>query len=151
MMIPRCEDVLALDVQQTRKLSQHRALVIIGVTKTQVNSISLVIQLRMSGTRLPDKIRDAIHLFLAFGGKPFKAVGIEDETRLGLVRGKIYELRQDRMSRRKQFGMIACASIVPNTERFPLIAVFSPPENVPFSCQNEVRTDRQREFRHTLF
>src|SRR3954471_7731198 len=101
MMIPSCEDVLARDIQQTRKLRKRRALVIIGMTKTKVNSIPLVIQLRMSGTRLVHKIRNAVHLFLTFRGEPFKSGGIVDETRLGLRGSKIYELRQHRTSRRK--------------------------------------------------
>src|SRR2546423_10230615 len=145
MMIPCCEDVLARDIQQTRKLSQRRALVIIGVTKTQINAIPLVIQLRISGPRPANEIGETIHLFLGFGGEPFESLGIVDETRLGMAGGKIYELREHRISRRKQIGVIARTSIVPVAERFPLIAVFSWSENVTFRGENEVRTNGQGE------
>src|SRR3954451_13662428 len=47
--------------------------------------------------------------------------------------------------------MIARTTIVPVAERFPVIAVFSWPENVTFSCEDEVGTNRQREFRQAFF
>src|SRR4029453_7464872 len=111
----------------------------------------LIIQLRMSGARPPDKIRDAIHLFLAFGGEPFKSLGVIDQTRFRLIRGEVHEFSQHGVSRRKQFGMIAGTSVVPITERFPLIAVFSWTENIAFGRENEIRTNRQRELGKSCF
>ena len=75
------------------------------MTETQVNPIALVIQLRMARTGLSDEIRDAIHLFLAFCGEPFKSFGVIDQTRFRLIRREIHEFSQDRTSRRKQVGM----------------------------------------------
>src|SRR5262245_38742979 len=96
----------------------------------------------MVRTRLPDEADDAVHLFLAFGGEPFKAFGIVDQTRFRLISSEIHEFRQDRMSRRKQVGMISRASLVPIAERFPFLVVSSRTENIAFSRQNEIRTNR---------
>src|SRR5205823_11680427 len=61
MVIASRENVFARDIQQTRQLSERRAFVVISVTKTQVNPIPLVIELRMARTRLPNEVRDAVH------------------------------------------------------------------------------------------
>src|SRR5262245_43387360 len=140
-MIARREDVFAHDSQQTSQLSQRSALVIIDVTKTQVNSVALVAELRMPGARLPYEVRDAIHLFLAFGGEAFEALGIVDQTCFRLVRGEIDEFSQHGISRRKQLRVIARASIIPVTERFPLFAILSRTKNVALSSENEIRTN----------
>src|SRR5215471_9413819 len=141
-MIPRCEDIFPRNVQQTRKLSQRRPLVIIGVTKTQINPVALVSQLGMACARPPDKIRYTIHLFLAFGGEPFDSFEIVDQTRFGLIRNEIHEFSQDGTSRRKQVGMIARATLVPITERFPFLANPSRTKNVSLGGENEIRTNR---------
>src|SRR5262249_52113848 len=141
-MIPSCEDVFPRNVQQTRKLSQRRPLVVIGVTKTQINPIALVSQLGMARTRPLDKIRYTIHLFLAFGGKPFDSLGIVNQTRFGLIRNEIHEFSKDRTSRRKQVGMIARATLVPITERFPFLAIPSRTKNVSLGSENEIRANR---------
>src|SRR5215469_8333475 len=141
MMVPRCKDVFARNIQQTRKLCERRALVIIGVTKTQVDSIPLVIQLRMAGTCLPDKIRKAVHLLFAFGDEPFQSLRIVDQTRFGLSCNEIHEFSQDRTSGQKQIGVISRATLVPITERFPFLAIPSRTKYVSFSGENEVRTN----------
>src|SRR5436190_5116466 len=115
---------------------------VISVTETQVNPIALVIQLRMPRTGLPNEVRDAVHLFLAFGGKPFNAFGIVDQTRFRLVRSEIHEFSEHGTSRRKQIGMISRASLVPIAERFPSLAVWSGTKNVAFGRENEIRTNR---------
>src|SRR5215212_1523065 len=99
----------------------------------------------MARTRLPDEVRDAVHLFLAFGGEPFQAFEVVDQTRFRLIRGEIHEFSQDRPSRSKQVGMIARASVVPIPERFPLLTVSCPTENVAFGREDEIRTNRERE------
>src|SRR4029077_18930516 len=98
----------------------------------------------MARTGLPDEIRDAVHLFLAFCGEPFKSFGVVDQTRFRLIRGKVHEFSQDGTSRGKQVGMIARASVVPIAERFPFLAVLSRTKNVAFGCENEIRTNRYR-------
>src|SRR6185295_6468240 len=103
--------------------SQRRAFVVVSVTETHVNPIALVIQLRMARARLPNKICDAVHLFLAFGGEPFKAFRIVNQTRFRLILNEIDEFSQDGTSRRKQVGMIARTSLIPVTERLPFLAV----------------------------
>jgi hypothetical protein len=65
------------------------------MTKTQVNSVPLIIQLRMPGLRLPDKIRDALYLLFAFGSQPFKSRQIVEETRFCLFRHEIHKLGQN--------------------------------------------------------
>src|SRR5258707_14126881 len=105
----------------------------------------------MTRTGLSDEVRDAIHLFLAFCGEPFKAFGVIEQTRFRLIRGEIHEFSQDRTSRGKQVGMIARASLVPIAERFPFFAVLSWTKNVAFGRENEIRTNRQRELGETFF
>ena len=46
VMIARREDLFARDIDQAGKLSERRAFVVIGMTKTQVNRVALVIELR---------------------------------------------------------------------------------------------------------
>src|SRR5215510_16184858 len=105
----------------------------------------------MARTCLPNKIRDAFHLFLAFGGEPFKAFGIIDQTSFGLIRCEIHELSQHRTSSRKQVGMISLASLVPIAERLPFLTVSSRPKNFAFPPENEIRTNREREFGDAFF
>src|SRR5436190_1981980 len=93
----------------------------------------------MARTRLPNEVRDAIHLFLAFRGESFKAFRIIDQVRFRLIRGEIHKFSQDGTSRRKQVGMIACASLVPIAERFPSLAVLSRTKNIALGRQDEIR------------
>src|SRR5262245_42958298 len=123
---------------------------VVSVTEPQVNPISLVIQLWMARTRLPDEVCDAVHLFLAFSGEPFKAFQIVDQTRFRLARSEVHEFSQDGTSRRKQVGMIARASLVPIAERFPFLAILSRTKNVAFGGQNKIRTNRQCELGETF-
>src|SRR5262245_43067075 len=95
------------------------------MTEAQVNTVALVIQLRMARTCLTNKVRDAVHLFFAFGGEPFKAFGSIDQTRFGLIASKIHKFSQDGTGGRKQVGMIARASLIPISERFPFLAILS--------------------------
>src|SRR5713101_6521446 len=67
VMIARGENVFARDVDQTRELAERRALVIIGVTKTKVNGVALVIEFRLSGPGLVDESRHPIHFFIVRG------------------------------------------------------------------------------------
>ena len=105
----------------------------------------------MARTRLPDKVRDAVQLFLAFGGEPFQAFGVVDQTRFRLIRGEIHEFSQDGTSRRKQVGMIARASVVPIAERFPFLTLSCRTKNVAFGRENEIRTNRERELGDAFF
>src|SRR5256714_11548383 len=141
MMVPRCKDVCARNSEQASQLCERRDIVISGVTKTQVYSIPLVIQLRMAGTRLPDKIGNAVHLFFAFGNEPFQSLRIVDQTRFSLICNEIHEFSQDRTSGQKQIGVIPGATLVPITERFPFLAIPSRTKNVSLSGENEVRTN----------
>src|SRR5262249_24566923 len=105
----------------------------------------------MARTGLLDEIRDAVHLFLAFCGEPFKAFGVIEQTRFRLIRGEIHEFSQDGTSRRKQIGMIARASLVPIAERFPFLAALSWTKNVALSRQDEIGPNRQRELGEPFF
>src|SRR5437763_5394919 len=104
----------------------------------------------MARTRLPNEVRDAVHLFLAFRDESFKAIGIVDQTSFRLVRSEIHEFSQHGTSRRKQFGMISRASLVPIAEWFPFLAVWSGTENIALGRQDEIRTNRQGELGETF-
>ena len=81
-MIAGREDVVARDFDQACQLSECRAFVIIGVAKTQVNTVPLVIKLWMPGSCLLDKFGNVFHLFFIFGREAFETIGIVDKTRL---------------------------------------------------------------------
>src|SRR5947207_15511063 len=105
----------------------------------------------MARTRLPNEVRDAVHLFLAFRGESFKAFRIIAQARFRFIRGEIHKFSQDGTSRRKQVGMIACASLVSITERIPSRGVLSSTSNIALGRQHEIRTNRQREHGETFF
>ena len=104
----------------------------------------------MASTRLTDELRDAVHLFLAFGGEPFKALRIVDQTRVRLILNEIDEFSQDGTSRRKQVGMIARASLIPVAERLPFLAVLARTKDVAFGRENEIRTNWKCELGKTF-
>ena len=54
-MIAGREDVVARDFDQASQFSQRRAFVVIGMAKTQINTVPLVIKLGMCGACLLDK------------------------------------------------------------------------------------------------
>ena len=73
---------------------------------------------------------------------PSKSREIVDETRFRLFRHEIHEFSEHGISRGKQFGVIARATLVPFTERLPILAIPSRAKNVAFGGENEVRTNR---------
>ena len=97
-MIAGREDVVARDVDQARQLSQRRPFVVIGVAKTQVNAIPLVIKFWMRGPGLFDKSGNVFHLFFIFGREAFETIGIVNETRLCFLSHVVDYLSEDRLS-----------------------------------------------------
>jgi len=50
-MVARRENVFARNLQEARQLGERRAFVVISVTKTQIDCVPLVIQVRVLGSR----------------------------------------------------------------------------------------------------
>ena len=119
---------------------------VISVTKTQINCVALVIQFRVLGSRLFNKLGDAPHFFVVLCDKAFKTLGgVVNKTRLRLSRHEIHHFGEYRVSRRKQLGVIACAAFVPVAKRLPFVSVLSGTKNIALSREDEVRADRQCE------
>ena len=137
------ENVFARDFQQTRQLSECRALVVISVTKPQPDRVALVIQLRMLASRLLDKFGYACHFFIILRDKAFKSFGIVNETCFGLSRYEIHDFGKNRVSRRKQLGVIAGTPLVPIAERLPFISILPGTENIALGRKNEIWADRE--------
>src|SRR2546428_4356442 len=55
------------------------------MTKTQINCVALVIQLRMLGPRSFDKVRDALHFFVVLRNQTFEPFPIVKETRFSFL------------------------------------------------------------------
>ena len=94
-MIAGREDVFAPDFDQARQLSERRAFVVIGVAKTQVNAVSLVIKLWMPGSCLLDKFGNVFHLFFTFGREAFETIGIVDKTGLCFLTHVVDDFSED--------------------------------------------------------
>src|SRR5436190_10031296 len=100
-MIAGGENVFARDVDQTCKLSERRAFVIIRVTKTKINRVALIIKLRVLAARAFDELDDTIHFSLIFRSQTFQA--LREVKQLGL-RVLVYEIDyfgQDRLGEGK--------------------------------------------------
>ena len=150
-MIARRENVFARNTQKTGQLAERCSFVIISVTKTQINCVALVIQLRMLGPRSFDKVRDALHFFVVLRNQTFEPFAIVKETRFSFLSYEIHELSNDRLNRRKQLRVIARAACVPVAKRFPVVSVSSRTKNIALSREDEVRADRECEIREAGF
>ena len=76
MMIAGGENVIARDLDQARELGQGCAFVIIGVAKSKINRVALIIELRFFRARLFDEFHDAVHFLVAFGSQAFQSLGV---------------------------------------------------------------------------
>src|SRR6266436_770463 len=145
MMVARRENVFSRNPQEARQLGERRALVVISVTKTQINCIPLVIQVRVLGSRSFDKLDDARHFFIVLCHKPFKTLGVVNKTRLGSSVYEIHDFGKDRVSRKKQFGVVSRAPLVPIPKWLPFVSVLAGAKNIAFGCKDEIWTDGECE------
>src|ERR1700688_5023081 len=111
---------------------------VISVTKSKVNPVPLVIKLRVLRSRLLDKFGDALHLCLVFRCKTLKAY-------------EIHNLRENRVSRRKQLGVVPGAALVPVAERFPFVSILPGTKNIALCSENEVWLNRECEIGEARF
>src|SRR6266404_7221626 len=147
MMVARRENVFSRNLQEARQLGERRAFVVISVTKTQINGIPLVIQGRVLGSRPFDKLDDPLHFFIALCHKSLETLGVVNKTRFRVLVHEIHDFGKDRVSRRKQFGVISRTPLVPIPKWLPFISVLAGPENVAFGCKDEIWTDGECEIR----
>ena len=143
MMIARRENIFASNFQKTRQLRQRRPFVVIGVAKTQVNRVQLIIQVRVRSSRSLDKFGDALHFFIVFRNETFEPFRMVNQTRFCFFRHELDYFGEDRLGRRKQFGVIARAALVPIAERLPFVSISPGTKNVAFGRKDEIRTDRE--------
>ena len=99
----------------------------------------------MLRSRLLDKFGDALHLCLVFRCKTLKALGIVNKTRFRFSAYEIHNLRENRVSRRKQLGVVAGAALVPVAERFPFVSILPGTKNIALCRENEVWLNRECE------
>src|SRR5215831_9229192 len=141
VMIAGREDFIARDTDQACQLSKGRALVVVGVAKTEIDAVSLIIKFWMASPHLLNELRNLLHFFLAFRSKTFEAIGIVNETGLRFLCHKIDYLGEHGLRCREQLNVIPGAAIVPIAERLPFVAVSAGTKDVALGCQNEIRTD----------
>src|SRR5205809_3073702 len=141
MMVARRENVFARNLQEARQLGKRRAFVVISVTKTQINCVALVIQVRVLGSRSFDKFDDAFHFFIVLCHKPLETLGIVNKTRLRFSIHEIDDFGKDRVSGRKQFGVISRTLLVPISKWLPFLSVLAGAKDVAFGCKDEVWAD----------
>src|SRR2546423_67811 len=144
-MIARCENTLARDFQQTRQFTQRCSFVVIGMTKTQVNGIALIIQIRVVTSGALDEFGDLIHFVVACRDKTFEAFAFINESRLSLSVHEIYDFSKNGISRTKQVAVIARTALVPIAEGFPFVSVPPRTKDISLRCENEVGPNRKRE------
>ncbi len=142
-MVARRENVFASNFQQACQFGERRAFVVISMTKTQINCVALVIQVRVLGSRSFDKFDDAFHFFTVLCHKPLETLGVVDKTRLRFSVHEIDDFGKDRVSQRKQFGVISRAPLVPVPKWLPFVSVLAGTKNIALSRENEVWADRE--------
>src|SRR6266481_6625168 len=145
MMVARRENVFARNLQEARQLGERRPFVVISVTKTQINCIPLVIQGRALGSRTFDKLDDPLHFFIALCHKSLETFGVVNKTRFRVLVHEVHDFAKDRVSRRKQFGVVSRAPLVPIPKWFPLVSILAGAKNIAFRCEDEIWTDRECE------
>src|SRR6266436_3998110 len=121
MMVARRENVFSRNPQEARQLGERRAAVVISVTKTQINCVPLVIQVRVLGSRTFDKLNDARHFFIILCHKPLETLGLVNKTRLRFSVHEIHDFGKDQVSARKQFSVISRTSLVPIPKWLPFV------------------------------
>ena len=123
VMVTRGENIFARHFDQARQLGQRRAFVVIGVAKTQIYRVALVVELRMIRARVFDELGNPVHLFVTAGDQAFQALGLIDQTRFCLLIHKIDHLGEDRLGQLKEFSVLAITALIPIAKRFPFLAV----------------------------
>src|SRR6516225_1820567 len=141
MMVARRENVFSRNLQEARQLGERRTFVVVSVTKTQVNCILLVIQVRVLGSRSFDELDDARHFFIVLCHKSLETLGVVNKTRLRVSVHEIHDFGKDRVSRRKQYGVISRTTLVPIPKWLPFISVLAGAKDIAFGCKDEIWTD----------
>jgi hypothetical protein len=141
MMVARRENVFSRNLQEARQLGERRAFMVISVTKTQINCIPLVIQVRVLGSRSFDKLEDPPHFLIALCHKSLETLGVVNKTRFRVLIHEIHDFGKDRVSRRKQFGVVSRAALVPIPEWLPLLSILPRAKNIALGCEDEVWAD----------
>ena len=142
-MIARGENVFARDVDQTRELAEGGALVIIGVTKTKVNGVALVIEFRLFGPRFVDESRHAVHFFIARGNNASRTFWLVNHARFRFLIHEIDHLRDHGRGRSEKLGVFARAALIPVAEGFPRFSVLPRTKNITLARQDEVWPHRK--------
>src|SRR6266496_3638550 len=99
MMVAGRENVFPRNPQEARQLGERCAFVVISMTKTQINCVPLVIQVRMLGSRSFNKLGDARHFFIVLCHKPLETLGVVNKTRFRVSVHEIHDFGKDRVSR----------------------------------------------------
>src|SRR4030095_1178418 len=110
-MITGREDVVARHFDQACQLSQRGAFVIIGMAKTEIDAVPLIIKFWMPGSRPLDKLSDPLQFFLAFRSKTFEAIRIVNTTRLCFLSHEVYYLGEDWLGGSERISAITGARI----------------------------------------
>src|SRR6266536_1017749 len=99
----------------------------------------------MLGSRSFNKLGDARHFFIVLCHKPLETLGVVDKTRFRVLVHEIHDFGKDRVSRRKQFGVVARAPLVPIPKWLPFISVLAGAKDIAFGCKDEIWADGECE------
>ena len=102
------------------------------MTKTEINRVSLIIELWLSFARALNELNDPVHFLIALGPQTFQPLRMINQLGFGFLGHEVDDFGENRFGGRKQFGVVARATRVPVAERFPLFAVGARPKNFAF-------------------
>src|SRR5438270_174330 len=98
-MIAASEDVFARDIEQPRQFDQSCAFVIIGVTKTKVNGVALIVEFWLFCPRLINKLSHAIHLLLTGRDQSSRPVDFINDAGLRFLVYEVDHFSEDGLRR----------------------------------------------------
>ena len=67
------------------------------------------------------------------------------QLRLGFLSYEVDDFRENRLGRKKQFGVIPRTAFVPIAKRLPFVPIWPATENIALGGKNEIRVDRECE------
>ena len=95
VMVASGENVFARNVDQPRELGQRCAFVIIGMAKPEINSVALIIELRLLRARPFDEFNDAVHFFVTICPQAFQPLRVINQLGFGFLGHEIDDFGQN--------------------------------------------------------
>ncbi len=144
VMIARRKDVFTSNPEQPAELAQRGALVVFGMTETEIHRVPLIVEMRMLTLGLVDELHNLIHFLLRLRDETFRFV---TEVKQAGACFSLYERQhffEYRLGRTKKLRVSLRTPVVPIAKRLPArFPVPRRPENVPLARENKIRMNRK--------